>query len=351
MMRKLNTEGAVVMTRRQALPLMTVGPLAACASAPRPMAAPIDWQGFVPIGGVEQWVTTRGRARTALLFLHGGPGEAQSPFLPVFAPWEERHVVAQWDQRGSGRSFEKSGGLATPNMTFEQHVRDAIDVTQLVLRRMGISKLILVGHSWGSMVGLMAARSRPELFHAFIGTGQVVSGRETIEGMRISALERAREANNAQAVAQLSGLTASDLGDLAKLDIVFRWQAPFVGADKAYLGMQADALAGRAGAPAVMTSADYYRARLFCVGKLMPSVLEYDARAAGLDLQVPFFVIQGQGDNRTPPEAARALVDQARAPAKNYTAIEGGHFACFTNPSAFLDALDSDLRKAGIHAA
>jgi pimeloyl-ACP methyl ester carboxylesterase len=308
---------------------------------------------YPSIGGIEQWVTIRGadQANPAILFLHGGPGEAQSPFLPVFAPWEERYVVAQWDQRGSGRTFEKGGGALTPNMTLNQHARDAIEVTEFVLRRLKISKLILVGHSWGSIVGLTAVRSRPDLFHAFVGTGQVVSGRETVEGWRTSAIARAREANNAQAVAQLSGLTTPDLMDLAKLDVVFRWQAPFVGADRSYLGVQAGALSGKSGTPAVMTSGDYYRAKLFCVGKLMPFVLGYDARTVGLDLPVPFFVIQGRDDNRTLPDAAHAFVEQARAPAKSYTAIEGGHFACFANPSAFLGALGDDLRKAGIRTA
>jgi pimeloyl-ACP methyl ester carboxylesterase len=322
--------------------------LGGCVSTPF-----LSQEGFARIGGVEQWVAIRGadRAGPALLFLHGGPGEAQSPFLSVFAPWEERHVVAQWDQRGAGRSFAKSGGLSTPHMTLEQHVRDAITVTEFVLRRLGIPKLILVGHSWGSIVGLSAARARPDLFHAFVGTGQVVSGRETVESWRASALVRAREANNAQAVTDLNGLTAPDLMNLARLDTVFRWQAPFVGADRRYLDVQAAALSGTPGAPAVTTSADYYRAKLFCVGKLMPSVIGYDARTAGLDLPVPFLVIQGCDDNRTLPDAARAFVGQVRAPAKNYTAIEGGHFACFTNPSGFLGALGSDLRTAGIKSA
>jgi pimeloyl-ACP methyl ester carboxylesterase len=322
--------------------------LGGCVSTP-----PLPQEGFVPIGGVEQWIAIRGadRAGPALLFLHGGPGEAQSPFLSVFAPWEERHVVAQWDQRGAGRSFAKSGGLSTPDMTLEQHVRDAIAVTESVLRRLGIPKLILVGHSWGSIVGLSAARLRPDLFHAFVGTGQVVSGRETVDSWRASALVRAREANNAQAVAELSGLTAPDLADLTKLDIVFRWQAPFGGADRSYLSLQAGALSETPGAAPILTSADYYRAKLFCIGKLMSSVLGYDARTAGLDLPVPFFVIQGRDDNRTPADAARAFVRQARAPVKNYTAIEGGHFTCFTNPSGFLGALDSDLRMVGIKSA
>ncbi len=338
-------------SRRGAL-LGLASAVSACAApgAARP-SGPIAEEGTPAIGGIAQWVAIRGadRARPAILFLHSGPGEAQSPFLPVFAPWEERYVVAQWDQRGSGRTFATGGGLATPEMTFEQHVRDAIAVTEFVLRRLRISKLILVGHSWGSMVGLAAVRARPDLFHAFVGSGQVVSGRETAEGWRSSAIARARDANNTQAVAELNALTTRDLGDLARLDIVFRWQAPFIGTDRSYLGMQGDALAKVA--PPLLPADDYYRARLFCVGKLMPSVLEYDARTPGLDLPVPFFVIQGRDDNRTLPDAARAFVGQVRAPAKNYTAIEGGHFACFTNPAGFLGALDSDLRMAGIQSA
>jgi pimeloyl-ACP methyl ester carboxylesterase len=167
--------------------------------------------------------------------------------------------------------------------------------------------------------------------------------RNGISAARAAPSKRAAQAaNNAGAVTQLNALTASDLGNLAKLDIVFRWQAPFIGPDRAYLDMQGAALA-KAARP-LLPADDYYRARLACVGKLMPSVLDYDARTAGMDLPVPFFVIQGRDDNRTPPETARAFAGQVRAPAKTYTEIEGGHFACFTNPAGFLDALESDLR-------
>lgn len=73
-----------------------------------------------------------------------------------------------------------------------------------------------------------------------------------------------------------------------------------------------------------------------------------DARSAGYKLPVPFFVIQGRDDNRTPPEAAREFVNQVRAPAKGFTAIDGGHFAFVTNATGFLNALDTDMRRLGI---
>jgi pimeloyl-ACP methyl ester carboxylesterase len=138
-----------VLTRRRFLSLAAVLPSIALAPATWAALEPIAEDRFVPIGGIEQWIAIRGRnrSRTALLFLHGGPCEAQSPFLSLFAPWEERYIVAQWDQRGSGRTFGKNG-TSTPNMTFDQLARDAVEVTQYILGHLRADKLILVGHSW-----------------------------------------------------------------------------------------------------------------------------------------------------------------------------------------------------------
>jgi pimeloyl-ACP methyl ester carboxylesterase len=280
-----------------------------------------------------------------MLFLHGGPCETQSPFLPVFAPWEERYVVAQWDQRGAGRSFE-SRGAATPNMTLDQIVRDAGDVAQYVLRDVGAPKLILVGHSWGAIVGLGAVRARPQLFHAFVATGLPVNGAEIIDRMRLSAVARATAAGNAGAVAELNALTAADLADMSKLGVVFRWAEPFPAYDASFIARQ-NALRGSADNPASAAAAAWFSARPVCLPTLMPFVLGFDA-AQNYDVPVPFFAIQGRGDTRTPPDAARAFVDQVRAPAKRFTAIEGGHFACFTNPEGFLNALDRDIQSLRI---
>jgi pimeloyl-ACP methyl ester carboxylesterase len=287
----------------------------------------------VRIGGIEQWVAIRGhdRSRTAILFLHGGPCDAQSPHLSLFAPWEERYVVAQWDQRGSGKTFEKNGP-ATPNMDFTQIAQDAVEVAQYVVRRLRVRKLILVGHSWGAILAISVIRLRPELFYALVNTAEPVSGRAIIESMRLSAVARAQAAGDAAAVAELKSLGALDLvEDMTKfIGVLVRWTAPFPVSDSRYLEM-----------PTAISNE-------FCLSRLMPSIVSFDAGAAGYDLPVPFFVIQGSDDNRTPPEAARVFVSQVRAPVKGYTAIEGGHFACLTNAAGFLNALDSDIRGLGI---
>jgi pimeloyl-ACP methyl ester carboxylesterase len=340
-------------TRRHAIGLVAAAPV--LLSEPSwASTRGVDETGFVRVGEIEQWVAIRGRDRShmVMLFLHGGPCQAQSPFLSVFAPWEERYVVAQWDQRGSGRTFGKNG-TSTPNMTLEQLARDAVEVTQYVLSRLEVRKLILVGHSWGAILGLRVTRLRPELFHAFVGTSQPIDGREILESMRLSAVARAHAAGDAQAAAELNSLSALDLTDITKLRMVFKWQAPFTDSDSRYIDMLG-ALMGPPSKPASAAAADSHRddpmfsAHPFCLPKLMPFLLGFDARAAGYDLPIPYFVIQGRDDSRTPPEAARAFVNQVRAPVKGYTAIEGGHFACFTNPTGFLNALDNDIHRLGI---
>jgi pimeloyl-ACP methyl ester carboxylesterase len=336
------------LTRRHLLRL--AGLPAALALAPTACQSirPVTESGFVPIGGTEQWIEIRGadRSRPLVLFLHGGPGEAQSPLLSMFTTWEERYVVAQWDQRGSGKTFSK-GGTATPNMTLEQIARDTVEVTQHVLTELGRRKLILVGHSWGALLGLRVVRLRPDLFHALVATGQPVSGREIIEGMRQSAIRRAQNAGDSQAVAALTALGPADYSDIGKLGIVFRWTEPFPPVDRDYLAKQIALIRpdGNARNPA---ADNWFAAREFSLSRLMQTILDFDARADGYDIPVPYFLIQGSGDKQTPTALASAFADQVRAPAKGFTTIDGGHFACFTNPTGFLDALDADVRKLRI---
>jgi pimeloyl-ACP methyl ester carboxylesterase len=294
---------------------------------------PIDEEGFASIGGIDQWVAIRGkdRSRPAILFLHGGPCDAQSPHLSLFAPWEERYVVAQWDQRGSGKTFDKNGS-STPDVTFERIARDSVEVAQHVLARLGRRKLILVGHSWGALLGLQAARLRPELFYALVGTGQPVSAKDIVDRMQSSAIARAQAADDGSAVAELKRTSEEELMDDPNkfVNLLVKWTEPFIAADQAYLHT-----------PSAFPNN-------FCEAKLNPSLLVVDARTGGYHLPVPYFVIQGRDDNRTLPNEAKAFFERVHAPVKEYTAIDGGHFAFATNPTGFLNALDSDLHRLGM---
>jgi pimeloyl-ACP methyl ester carboxylesterase len=166
----------------QALRLSTLAPLA--LRAPRALAQDaqsIDESAFVRIGGIDQWVALQGgnRLNPAILFLHGGPAEAPSPFLDQFGPWTRDFTVLSWDQRGAGRTYGRNGD-STPDLTLDRLVDDAIEVAEYLRARLSQRKVILVGQSWGSMLGVHVLKRRPDLFHAFVGTGQFVSVASTL---------------------------------------------------------------------------------------------------------------------------------------------------------------------------
>jgi proline iminopeptidase len=104
------------------------------------------------INGTEQFILLRGRDATkpVMLFLHGGPGTPETPFIRKWNPGIEEHVVmAMWEQRGAGKSF--SSHINPKSMTTVQFIEDACEVTQYLRKRFGTDKIMLAGHSWGGV--------------------------------------------------------------------------------------------------------------------------------------------------------------------------------------------------------
>src|SRR4051795_1885418 len=127
----------------------------------------IDEASYVRVGGIEQWVTIRGQDRVnpVLLFLHGGPGDVTNPWTFVmFSPWETDFTVVQWDQRGAGRTLRKSGTAVAPTMTLDRMAQDGVELTEYLCQHLGKNKIIVVAHSFGTILGLRMVRARPDLF-------------------------------------------------------------------------------------------------------------------------------------------------------------------------------------------
>jgi len=136
----------------------------------------IDQAKYVQIGGIEQWITIRGedRKNPVLLLLHGGPGDATNPWgYAGFRSWLKYFTVVQWDQRGAGRTLGKNGSSLAPTITIDRMAQDGIELSELLRKTLQKDKIVLVGHSWGSTLGVFMVKARPELFYAFVGTGQV----------------------------------------------------------------------------------------------------------------------------------------------------------------------------------
>lgn len=160
----------------------------------RPLPGSIASLEKVKLGGVDQWLIIRGHDihKPVLLFLSGGPGASEAARVLRFNAELEKHfVVVIWEQRGCGKSYPsyypKSG------LTIDQYVADVLELTDLLRERFDEQKIYLVGHSWGTIIGVRAAQQRPDLFHAYVGTAQMVDVLETDRMIYEMVLEHSRQ--------------------------------------------------------------------------------------------------------------------------------------------------------------
>ena len=139
-------------------------------------SGPIRRADYLAVDSARLYVLTRGTDRHApvVLWLHGGPGGPERPLFRYFNGDLETHfVVAYWDQRGAGRSFDPE---ADPQrLTISRHLADLDAVVDHLRHLLGQDKIVLIGHSWGSALGLLYAQQHPEKISAFIGVAPLVS--------------------------------------------------------------------------------------------------------------------------------------------------------------------------------
>jgi pimeloyl-ACP methyl ester carboxylesterase len=139
----------------------------------------------VMINGVNQKILVQGNTEKPLiLYLHGGPGYSSILESQGYTDLlKQQSIFVQWDQRGTGYSFNEN--IDTATMSMEQFVEDTRELTDYLLKRFNKKKIYLAGHSWGSALGFYTIEKYPEKYHAFIGVGQVIN-REKHISARIS---------------------------------------------------------------------------------------------------------------------------------------------------------------------
>ena len=150
----------------------------------------------IEIGGMDQWILVRGNNRNnpILLWLHGGPGAAQMPVYKYTADLEKEFVVVHWDQRGAGKSNPKDFDENT--MTIQQFINDTHELTQYLKKKFMQEKIYLLGHSWGTQIGIEMAFKYPEDYFAYIGMSQLVDPKRGNEIAYNWLMEKVKEKGN-----------------------------------------------------------------------------------------------------------------------------------------------------------
>jgi pimeloyl-ACP methyl ester carboxylesterase len=306
---------------------------------------------YVPIGGIEQWIQIRGEDRNnpVLLFVHGGPGGSTLPLSSVWQPWEKYFTVVQWDQRGTGRTYRQTGSSIAPTMTVDRMAQDGIEVVEFLQTHLHKDKVILVGHSWGSFLGIHMAKKRPDLFYAYVGTGQFI-GWPTVQARvqlwSSKLLAAAQAANNADALKELSAMDALPLG--RKFWILQKWarqlKIPIKDSPDIKFKIPPSMMPG-------ITLLDlYYVSKgLRFSGNLLfgPNgpLIKADLRSLGLNFSIPIFFFEGTADSTTPIEPAEQYFKEITAPHKEFVRFEGAnHFLPLNLPDVFLEELLARVR-------
>jgi pimeloyl-ACP methyl ester carboxylesterase len=310
---------------------------------------------FVRIGGIEQWITIKGddRNNPVVLFLHGGPGDALSPFADaMFGGWEKNFTLVQWDQRGAGRTYGKSGPSIEPTMTVERMARDGVEVAEFLSKHLNKKKIIIVGGSWGSILGIYMAHARPDLFYAYVGSAQLVNTRKNEAASYARVLEMARASGDQQAITALTRIGPPPWGSLFKSWPVFRkWRLAYQA--KAVTAPPAPAALNPAYASpeerAQYAAADDFSFEHFWGLTMSGPLQDVDLPALGLDFAIPIFILQGQEDLTALPELAKAYFDSIKAPRKQFYLVPGtGHGDSATELDMTLKVLVEQVRPLAL---
>jgi pimeloyl-ACP methyl ester carboxylesterase len=153
--------------------------------------------------------------------LHGGPGLPEYGLTEKYPTHLEEHfTVCWWEQRGAGISYDKN--INPSDLTVENIVSDTIEVTNYLRERFNKEKIYLMGHSWGTLIGLYTARERPELFYAYIAVAQIVNQLESEKIAYKYMVERYLKTNNRGMVKKMEKYNVLASNEIQKEYIEFR---------------------------------------------------------------------------------------------------------------------------------
>lgn len=309
----------------------------------------------IELGGIKQTINIRGRHRAnpILLVLHGGPGLTMMPVSHMYTrPWEEFFTVVHWDQRGAGKTYAANDPeKIRPTMTVERMLADAEELAAYLRKSYAKDKVVLLGHSWGTVLGTMLAQKHPDWFYAYVGVGQLVDLQENEKLGYEAVLHWARAQGNAQAVRELESIAPyppdpakTSVADQRKiLDLQRKWLTQAGG----YLWQRTNDHYG----DVVSLSPDYSPGDMEAWGKgldfsletLWPQITATSFENA-VRFDCPVVLMHGRHDLNTSAELAGRWFGKIHAPSKKIVWFDySGHMVFEEEQGRFLLSLVQDV--------
>ncbi len=304
----------------------------------------------VPVGAHDLSMMIRGRDVTdpVLLYLAGGPGGAEFGAMRRHGQaLEQDFVVVTLDQRGTGSSYDQIEPTST--LTVQEAVDDVAGVTEYLRARFHQQKIYLVGQSWGTILGVLAAQSHPELYQAFVGVGQMVSPRETDLVFYQDTLSWAERSGNSAVFAQVQAMGPPPWSDVLNYSTVLGYEQDVYPYDHSRNAEGAGQMTENLpiGEYGLLDTVNIARGLADCFALLYPQLQNVDFRVDVPQLDVPVFLAEGRHEPRGRLQLAEQWFAQLQAPSKQWTEFPAsGHRPIFEQPEEFHQLMTRDVLAA-----
>lgn len=299
------------------------------------------------INGIRQYIQIRGADKKAplMLFLHGGPGGSMAGLCHVMQPeWEHHFTVVNWDQRNACKTYlaNKSNAAAiSQSGTLEDYMADIDAVIAYLHTVYDFEKIILMGFSWGSLIGAEYAKRHGETVSHYIGVGQFI---HYIDGLHYSCEWLRKVVKDAPADVEKINAFENSIPDPPQMTPAFMNSLQGF----SMLGAKYIAKDGRAFPIKSLLTSPFLRfgekmAMVHGDPKLFSgtyqTMLSHDFRN-NLHFDMPVLFVSGDEDFVCPNELLAQHFGQITAPQKKNVVISKATHTCFYDqPTAFLDTI------------
>ncbi len=312
---------------------------------------------YVELGGQEQFLRIRGEdvQNPVIIYLHGGPA---GPDGYISYSWQrylvDEYTFINWDQRGCGRTYYRSDDPNNETASFAQALLDLDDLVRYATERFQTNQVILLGHSYGTLLGSRYARIYPEHVGAYVGVGQFVS-MESEKYSYQDALARAEAQGEDTAPLEAAYSRYIEGGDLSDLMALRGCTAPYHQAPRAVSAWEEFWTGLRSPFMSLNDLRWYLKPILDMDGyfQLNAQLFTYlpaaDLRQESLAYQMPVYLISGDWDWTTPVQYAQDYMDSITAPDKAFFTLEGcGHYPQMDDPEGFCRLLSEALSQVDL---
>jgi pimeloyl-ACP methyl ester carboxylesterase len=304
------------------------------------------------IGGIGQWLLLRGKSihNPILLFLHGGPGSAEWPLLKKYnSELEDHFVIVYWEQRGAGKTYSSK----TQNMNIEQFISDTHEIVEYLRGNFGKKKVFIIGHSWGSIIGILTAQRYPELFYAYVGMGQFVHGKDNESISYQYVMDIAQKSHNRKALSRLNEINQPEI--YGTIDQEGKWYKKLL-IQRDYLYQFGGCIHRKSkfldwAIPFFLTYSiidliKYNSGYFDSMKKLWPEIMNCNLLMQVPKLEIPIYFLVGRYDYNTPFELVEKYYNQLIAPKKTLIWFENSsHNPHYEEAQKFNDILINEIRR------